>query len=646
MIRRVSELFRGHTDLILGFNTFLPPGYKIEVVTETPVDPVHARPPIPPPAPQPGAFQPHEPRPPLRAAREVGQPAEFDHAIQYVTKIKKRFVSDLHTYRSFLEILHAYQQRSAAQNQPESIRDVLEKVAALFRDHPDLLMDFAFFLPDSIQAEARERISHIIARQHGDLAAAELAREGDRVYAAGVHAEALNDHEAHADASARGRKLERRFAQYRERMSLGAAPPRSGRARALAEAEREGMLHGQLPPSERTFFLRLKSALGGRETYVEFLKCLDLYAREVIGRQELLALAESLLQPVSPSLFEEFRVVVVSKGGLEVTDADAWVSMPVAEMDLSQCRRCTPSYRMLPPGYPLLACSERAQWEAEVLNDTLVSVPTGSEDYGFNHFRRNQFEDALFRCEDERYEVDMIIDTNMSAIRTLEPLAAEIQALRAASAFEWQMRLDRRSLGVVHLKAIARVYGEHGEAMLELLRKNPAGAIPIILKRLKQKDSEWRLARQRLNKQWKTIMEKNYYRSLDHRSFYFKQADKKCITGKGLLQDMRARIEDAETEVRAVRAKRVARRMREEGADEADEAEADAEAAAAAATEPGTEYVRARCALLCMGGGVLCVGWKGRRGRGAGGISRAVGAERTMRGKVRRDALLEAPRVG
>ena len=31
MISRVSTLFRGHPDLIVGFNTFLPPGYKIEV---------------------------------------------------------------------------------------------------------------------------------------------------------------------------------------------------------------------------------------------------------------------------------------------------------------------------------------------------------------------------------------------------------------------------------------------------------------------------------------------------------------------------------------------------------------------------------------------------------------------------------------
>ena len=33
MIERVSRLFHGHQSLILGFNTFLPQGYKIEVRT-------------------------------------------------------------------------------------------------------------------------------------------------------------------------------------------------------------------------------------------------------------------------------------------------------------------------------------------------------------------------------------------------------------------------------------------------------------------------------------------------------------------------------------------------------------------------------------------------------------------------------------
>lgn len=55
MIARVSELFKGHESLVGGFNTFLPPGYKIELPDDPP------------------------------ASRK--QP-EFDHARAYVKKIK------------------------------------------------------------------------------------------------------------------------------------------------------------------------------------------------------------------------------------------------------------------------------------------------------------------------------------------------------------------------------------------------------------------------------------------------------------------------------------------------------------------------------------------------------------------------------
>lgn len=76
-------------------------------------------------------------------------PLEFDHAITYVTKIKRRFANDPETYKSFLQILHTYQR------QQRSIKEVLERVSVLFRDHPDLLKDFTYFLPETVQVSVR-----------------------------------------------------------------------------------------------------------------------------------------------------------------------------------------------------------------------------------------------------------------------------------------------------------------------------------------------------------------------------------------------------------------------------------------------------------------------------------------------------------
>ena len=57
VIARVKELFKGHRDLILGFNTFLPKGYEITLPLE-------------------------DEQPPVK------KPVEFEEAINFVNKIK------------------------------------------------------------------------------------------------------------------------------------------------------------------------------------------------------------------------------------------------------------------------------------------------------------------------------------------------------------------------------------------------------------------------------------------------------------------------------------------------------------------------------------------------------------------------------
>lgn len=52
--------------------------------------------------------------------------------------------------------------------------------------------------------------------------------------------------------------------------------------------------------------------------------------------------------------------------------------------------------------YPIPQASHRTQLGAAVLNDNWVSVTSGSEDYSFKHMRKNQYEESLFRCEDDR----------------------------------------------------------------------------------------------------------------------------------------------------------------------------------------------------------------------------------------------------
>ncbi len=63
--------------------------------------------------------------------------------------------------------------------------------------------------------------------------------------------------------------------------------------------------------------------------------------------------------------------------------------------------------------------------------------------------------------------------------------------------------------------------------------------IPVILMRLKQKDEEWRRVRVEMKNQWRKVNEQNSTRALDHRSFYFKQEDKKRRAPKALIANLR-----------------------------------------------------------------------------------------------------------
>lgn len=59
--------------------------------------------------------------------------------------------------------------------------------------------------------------------------------------------------------------------------------------------------------------------------------------------------------------------------------------------------------------YLIPSASQRTELGAEVLNDHWVSVTSGSEDYSFKHMRKNQYEESLFRCEDDRLELPEIV---------------------------------------------------------------------------------------------------------------------------------------------------------------------------------------------------------------------------------------------
>lgn len=97
------------------------------------------------------------------------------------------------------------------------------------------------------------------------------------------------------------------------------------------------------------------------------------------------------------------------------------------------------------------------------------------------------------------------------------------------------------------------MFRDKGKNAVDLLKKNPAIAVSVVLSRLQQKDQEWRHVLETMNTHWSTIYQANYHKSLDHRSFYFKQSDKKNLAPKQLLLEIKEAADKAKKEDQRLR---------------------------------------------------------------------------------------------
>ncbi|KAK9104764.1 hypothetical protein Scep_021608 [Stephania cephalantha] len=347
---------------------------------------------------------------------------------------------------------------------------------------------------------------------------------------------------------------------------------------------------------EFNFCEKVKEKLRNSDNYMKFLHCLHIYSTEIITRTEFQTLVGGLLGGY-PDLLDGFNEFVIrcekddgflssvmnkkaiccdgnlprpakaedrnkerehnwderdadrewgkervdngaSQGGHKVPflNREKYMAKPISELDLSDCQRCTPSYRLLPKNYPMPTTSCRTELDRPVLNDWWVSVTSGSEDYSFKHMRKNQYEESLFRCEDDRFELDMLLESANATTRRVEELLKKINDNTVKS--DKRIRIEDH-FTALNLRCIERIYGDHGLDVMDVLCKNAALALPVILTRLKQKQEEWSRCRTDFSKVWAEIYAKNYQKSLDHRSFYFKQQDSKSLGAKALLAEIK-----------------------------------------------------------------------------------------------------------
>jgi len=107
-------------------------------------------------------------------------------------------------------------------------------------------------------------------------------------------------------------------------------------------------------------------------------------------------------------------------------------------------------------------------------------------------------------------------------------------------------------------------------------------------------------------------MENNYHKSLDHRSFYFKQRDKKATMAKALVAEVRTEVERADAQAKAVQRDLVEKatvhsREESEGDSGGNQAKMDSDEAASDTAADTSEDIAAMVAAAAESGHVTFV---------------------------------------
>eukprot|EP00794_Sanderia_malayensis_P006513 gene6513-7257_t len=366
------------------------------------------------------------------------------HAINYVTKIKNRFQGQPEVYQKFLDILNNYQteQKNIKENAVDSFgrplteqeiyaregklaNEVYQQVAKLFQSQEDLLQEFSQFLPDA----GGSHISISQAVQMRDSVSSPyippMKKQATSSNASKQKQTARKNSSTPLTTSLKSDVMDTDSKDGSEKIATKKKHRSALKDVSLAEAVKHGTF------SEFAFFNKVRKALKSQEVYDNFLRCLVLFNQEVVSRPELIQLMTSFLGKF-PDLFTWFKMFLGYKENQPIDpmsgfkDRGTGGELAHLEIDYASCKRSGASYRALPQSYNQPKCTGRSQLCKETLNDVWVSLPSWSEDTQFPGTRKTQYEEYIYKCEDERFELDIVIETNLSAIKALEAVHKKI----------------------------------------------------------------------------------------------------------------------------------------------------------------------------------------------------------------------------
>lgn len=293
---------------------------------------------------------------------------EFDQAVRYVNKIKSRFSHNELVYKTFLSILQTYQKEQRSMKEVyEQVSELFRNHEDLLNEFSHFLPEATPHAEaraianrnngaggSSATNQRGGNTSITVKKQPVEIVTVEMGGSNVEMAPSQTNSNMSKREKSGKSTGNKSRNTKGRGAGWGTGPAGGivknsaavANKPRGPQKRAdrkLANADKRVAGPGGLPKSnvaggpvmhtgdgpssgapgsgvggaamergtpglELQFFEELRSALGkeGEQNYAEFIKCLSLFCQEIIGGDELLRLAEGLLQNRKP-LADAFR---------------------------------------------------------------------------------------------------------------------------------------------------------------------------------------------------------------------------------------------------------------------------------------------------------------------------------------------------
>lgn len=296
------------------------------------------------------------------------------------------------------------------------------------------------------------------------------------------------------------------------------------------------------PKTENQFFEYISNLLSSQE-YKSLLKLIFLYSQCIISFNELIFASSNILKNLDKQLCLMFKEIMESRENSRRKNSIFFRQASCLKYDESTKFNASfnESYKRLPSNYPIVKNCTDDEIALEHINLYYISETPGNEKNTLRkpyeegvlkkHFLKNTFEENLFKAEDERFEFDVNIHQFRMAIKWLERLNDDSTTPEMAEILIEKLK---------KYNVIAIIYDGHKkDEVFANLEKYPKISVPILVKRLREKLAMIEECKADYDKnQWKEMIDKNFHRSLDHRSFSLKANERRFVIGKNFLNDL------------------------------------------------------------------------------------------------------------